>query len=391
MLVKPRSTIRGFLCPFNYFQLHFYLIVENVNLLINLNNLSMKIKSFLVIALLLIFIKANADEIKFINGTYAEVLSKAKAENKVLMVDFFTDWCKWCVELDKKVYTNSEVADFANKNQVNWKIDAEKGEGIELAKKFQVSGYPTVVFVDGNGDEIDRIVGYLPVKDFLPAMKDFVSGKNTLKSLQATLSENANDIEANFRLGKKMLESGNAEDAKKYLEKVISMDSENNSGWTDDAELYLAQISGKKDDIDAFVNKYPKSDLTKQALIFLAESTMENNDYATGDKYYDELILKYGNSDEEVSFSYGQYLLSKIYGITKNENISKEMNLKGIELANKCLGYVKGSVNEASCYYYLSMLNLNLGNKTQALDYIDKAISIFDRKSFRELKDKINK
>ncbi len=351
----------------------------------------MNFKSLLIIALLLISFKAFANEIQFTNGTYTEVLSKAKAESKVLMIDFYTDWCKWCVELDKKVYTNSEVADFANKNQVNWKIDAEKGEGIELAKKFQVAGYPTVVFVDGNGDEIDRIVGYLPVKDFLPAMKDFVSGKNTLKSLQATLSANANDIEANFRLGKKTLEVGNAGDAKKYLEKVVSLDSENNSGWTDDAELYLAQISGKKDDIDAFVNKYPKSDLTKQALIFLAESTMENNDYTTGDKYYDELIAKYGKNDEEVSFSYGQYLLSKIYGITKNENISKELNLKGIELANTCLVFVKGSVNEASCYYYLAMLNLNLGNKAQALDYIDKAISIFDRKSFRELKDKINK
>jgi len=351
----------------------------------------MKIKSFFIIALLLISLRATANEIQFTKGSYSEVLAKAKAENKVLMVDFYTDWCKWCVELEKKVYTNAEVADFANKNQINWKIDAEKGEGIELAKKFKVSGYPTIVFVDANGDEIDRIVGYLPVKDFFPVMKDYVNGKNTLKSLQTTLATNPNDVEANFRLGKKLYSEGNNSEAKKYLENVIKNDPENKSGWTDDADLYLAQINGKKEDIDAFIKKYPDSELTKQALIYLAESTMENNDYATGDKYFDELITKYGKNDEEVSFSYGQFLLSRIYGITKNENISKSDNMKGIELANTCLEYVRGSINEASCYYYLSILNFNLGNKSVANEYIDKAINIFDRKTFREFKEKINK
>jgi tetratricopeptide (TPR) repeat protein len=222
-------------------------------------------------------------------------------------------------------------------------------------------------------------------------MKDYVSGKNTLKSLQSTLATNPNDIEANLRMGKKLFESGNNADARKHFENVTKLDSDNKSGWTDDAELYLAQMNGKKEDIDSFIKKYPDSELTKQALLFLAESTMENNDYATGDKYYEELIAKYGKNDEDVSFSYGQFLLSRIYGITKNENISKSDNMKGIELANTCLEYVRGSINEASCYYYLSILNFNLGNKSAANEFIDKAINIFDRKSFREFKEKINK
>lgn len=351
----------------------------------------MKTKYIYLIVLIFATVNLFANDIEFTKGTYAEILSKAKSENKVIMIDFYTDWCKWCVELEKKVYTNPEVADFANKYQINWKIDAEKGEGVELAKRYQVSGYPTIVFVDPNGDEIDRIIGYLPVKEFFPAMKDYVNGKNTLKSLQNTLANNPNDLEANLRMGKKLFGNGKTADAKTCFENVIKNDPDNKSGWTDDAELYMAQINGKKEDIDAFVNKYPNSELTKQALIFLAESTMENNDYATGEKYFNDLITKYGKNDEEVSFSYGQFLLSRIYGITKNENISKSDNMKGIELANTCLEYVKGSINEASCYYYLSMLNFNLGNKSAANEYIDKAIGIFDRKSFREFKEKINK
>lgn len=351
----------------------------------------MKLRILFIIILLIAAVKAYPEDIVFTNGTYAEVLAKAKQENKVLMIDFFTDWCKWCVEIEKKVYTNAEVADFANSFQVNWKIDAEKGEGVNLAKKYNVTGYPTIVFVDGNGDEIDRIIGYLPVKDFLPAMKDIVSGKNTTKTLQAKLKENPNDAEANYRLGKKLLESGNTQEAKECMQRVITADPANNAGWTDNAELIIAQIAGGKEGIIAFISKYPESELRKDALIFLAETTLENNDYETGDKYYKELFEKYGKNDEDINFNYGNFLLSRIYGITKKENITKEDNLKGIEYANNCLEYVKGSINEASCYYYLAVLNFNLGNKVQANEFIDKAISIFNRKSFREFKEKINK
>lgn len=351
----------------------------------------MKIRLLFILVVFLAAAKAFPEDIIFTKGTYSEVLAKAKQENKVLMIDFFTDWCKWCVEIEKKVYTNPEVAAFANNYQINWKIDAEKGEGVDLAKKYSVTGYPTIVFVDGNGDEIDRIIGYLPVKDFLPSMKDIVNGKNTTKSLQAKLKENPNDAEANYRLGKKLLESGNTQEAKECMQKVINADPSNNAGWTDNAELITAQIAGGKEGILAFISKYPESELRKDALIFLAETTLENNDYETGEKYYKELFEKYGKNDEDINFNYGNFLLSKIYGITKKENISKEDNLKGIEYANNCLEYVKGSINEASCYYYLAVLNFNLGNKVQSNEYIDKAISIFNRKSFREFKEKINK
>lgn len=351
----------------------------------------MKIKSIILTIVLLVSVKAFSNEINFISGTYSEILAKAKTENKVVMIDFFTDWCKWCVELDKKVYTVDEVADFANTNQVNWKIDAEKGEGIELAKKFGVSGYPTVLYVNSDGEEIDRIVGYFPAKDFLPLMKDYVAGKNTMKSLKLTLSTNPDDIEANFRLGKKTADAGNMEEAKRYFEKVVSLDAENKAGWTDDAELYLAQIKNTPADIEAFIKKYPDSDLTKQAYIYLAEVSLEGNDYTKADEYYKKLLNKYGKNDEEISFAYGQYLLTKVYSITKKEKISKDDCSQGIKLANECIEFVKGGVNEASCYYYLSIFYLNSGDKVKANENIDKAIKIFDRKTFREQKEKINK
>lgn len=352
----------------------------------------MKLK---LIALLLILsafaLSAYAsDEVNFTGGSYADVLAKAKAENKIVMIDFYTDWCKWCVELDKKVYTNPEVAGFANTYQINWKIDAEKGEGVELAKKYNVSGYPTIVFVDGSGEEIDRIIGYLPAKDFLVLMREFAAGK-TVTSLKKSLESNPDDVEANFRLGKRSLDLGITDEAKKCFERVVALDPGNKKGFTDDAELYLAQMSGKSENIDAFIKKYPDSDITKQANLYMAEIAMGNNDYAGADEYYKNLISKYGKSDEEVSFSYGQYLITKMYALTKKADATEADYKKGIDIANECFDYVKGSINESSCYFYMSEFYFKLGDKKSANENIDKALQIHDKKAFRDQKEKINK
>jgi thioredoxin-related protein len=352
----------------------------------------MKIKLIALIFVLSVFAPASyaSDEVNFATGSYADVLARAKAENKIVMIDFYTDWCKWCVELDKKVYTNPEVAGFANTYQINWKIDAEKGEGVDLARKYNVSGYPTIVFVDGNGEEIDRIYGYVPAKDFLVLMKEFAAGK-TVTTLKKSLETNPDDVEANFRLGKRSVELGNMDDAKKYLGKVSEIDPKNEKGFTDDAELHLAQISGKIENIDAVIKKFPDTNLLKQAGLYIAEVSMENNDYAKADEYYKNLISKYGKTDEEISFSYGQYLITKMYALTKKAEATETDYKKGIEMANECLDYVKGSINESSCYFYISEFYFKLGDKKSANENIDRALQIHDKKAFRDQKEKINK
>lgn len=352
----------------------------------------MRNKILLLVLLLASFaFKTYANEVIFTQGTYAEVLAKAKAENKVLMIDFFTDWCKWCVELDKKVYTNTEVADFANTYQINWKIDAEKGEGIELAKKFDVSGYPTVVFVNGEGNEIDRIIGYFPAKDFLSIMKDYNEGKNTMPSLKSALEKNNDDVEANFKMARKFSDIGDMEKSKTFAEKVLKLDPDNTNGYTDDAELMLAQLSNKSENVEAFVKKYPNSELLKTAYISLAEISYAEKKPEKSDEYYKLLFDKYGKSDEEISFAYGQFLISKMYGITQKKDAVEADYKNGIAIAEECLNFVKGSTNEGSCYYYLANFYLKLGDKAKANENIEKAIAIHDKKAFRELQNNINK
>lgn len=91
--------------------------------------------------------------IEFNHDSWAEIVKKAKAENKLIFVDFYTQWCGPCYNMAKSVFTLPNVGSFYNKNFICAKIDTENGEGIELAKKYHVRSFPTYVFIDPTTEE----------------------------------------------------------------------------------------------------------------------------------------------------------------------------------------------------------------------------------------------
>lgn len=112
---------------------------------------------------------ASAAGIQFETGTWAEILAKAKQQNKYVFVDAYTTWCGPCKWMDKNVFPTAEAGAYFNKNFVNAKIDMEKGEGLDIAKKYNVQAYPTYLYVDGNGDLVHRVVGSMETPKFIEA------------------------------------------------------------------------------------------------------------------------------------------------------------------------------------------------------------------------------
>jgi thiol:disulfide interchange protein len=103
--------------------------------------------------------------VAFSPGSFEEALSRARSEKKLLLVDVYTDWCGWCKKLDREVFGDSRVADAA-KGLVAVRVNAEKG-GEKVAERFDVQGYPTVLFVDGSGNVVKRIDGFVDVDEML--------------------------------------------------------------------------------------------------------------------------------------------------------------------------------------------------------------------------------
>ncbi len=109
-------------------------------------------KKILLLTVLAAFFvgSVSAQGVEFFGGTLDEALAKAKSENKRVFMDFYTDWCGPCKAVAKFVFPEAEAGDYFNARFVSMKVDAEKGQGPELAKEFNVSVFPTFIVLDAD-------------------------------------------------------------------------------------------------------------------------------------------------------------------------------------------------------------------------------------------------
>ena len=105
--------------------------------------------------------------------SYDDALARAKAENKVVVADFTgSDWCIWCMKLEKEIFSQPEFEKWASKHVVLLRVDfprnlpqsaALKKMNASLAEKYHVEGFPTIVIMDATGKEVGR-TGYKRMK-----------------------------------------------------------------------------------------------------------------------------------------------------------------------------------------------------------------------------------
>ena len=101
-------------------------------------------------------------------GTTLEQASvKAKAENKLIFLDCYTTWCGPCKVMARKVFPQEKVGAYMNPKFINLQIDMEGEYGAPLAKKLQISAYPTFVIFNADAQEIGRFLGSSEADDFI--------------------------------------------------------------------------------------------------------------------------------------------------------------------------------------------------------------------------------
>jgi len=132
---------------------------------------------------------AQNRSVNFEHITFAEGLAKAKAANKPIFFDGYTTWCGPCKYMANTVFTQDKVADFFNANFISVKFDMEQGEGLELAKKYEVKAYPTFLILDTAGNLIHRIVGGGEADEFMEKVKAGLNPATSLAGQKAKYQE----------------------------------------------------------------------------------------------------------------------------------------------------------------------------------------------------------
>ncbi|MDR3023409.1 thioredoxin fold domain-containing protein [Chryseobacterium sp.] len=152
-------------------------------------------KKIAILSSIFIGVLAWAQGIKFEDGNFASILAKAKKEKKLVFIDAYASWCGPCKLMVKNIFPLQSVGDYYNSHFINAKIDMEKGEGIELAKKYNVKAFPTYLFIDGNGEAVHRTLGYVEEKDFIQFAKDAEDPNKRLTSLKEQFEKGEKDPE----------------------------------------------------------------------------------------------------------------------------------------------------------------------------------------------------
>ena len=116
--------------------------------------------------------------------TFEQALAKAQATQSMLFIDCYTSWCGPCQHMAKNVFPLEKVGDFMNQF-VCVKYDMEKGEGPELAKKFDVAAYPTFIILNPDGTLRHKLVGSADPDEFIECVKVAFDDEKAFGALQA--------------------------------------------------------------------------------------------------------------------------------------------------------------------------------------------------------------
>lgn len=244
-------------------------------------------KNIFIIAfsILLLLSCNNNQNIQLINWetNYNTALEKAIKENKSIMIDFYTDWCTICKIMETNVYLDREIASNINYNFVPLKINAEDNDKKLLTNQYNISAFPTTVFINTNGFIIKKILGYIDTNDLLEEIKN--------------IEEKSENINIEFSNNNPTIEK-----LKIYI----------------DSEYYKEAI--EMYDILTKENKIEKEDIPTY-LIDIGTLLFYNEQFDEGIKYFNEVLNNYSNSQKLYEAIYFNGIYKIIMG-NKEEGIN---------------------------------------------------------------------
>ena len=323
----------------------------------------------------------NESSINWHKGNFVEALEKS--EDRIIMIDFFTDWCVWCKRLDADTFSHPAVVELS-KQFVNLKINAEAGEGIDIAKQYRVTGYPAIVFINSNGKEVDRIPGYLPPDQFVIRQQEILNGKNTLIDLQTRFANNPDDIEVAMLLGQKLWNSTQLEEASKIFSTLVNKYPTDLSENLTTARYFLALESlgnGNYEDLSNFIKQYPSSKFIYTAFEQLVRYFGAIKETTKEVELFQEWITKFPTNSSVLN-AYAW----RMSELEVNLNDALEKVRLAIPLENQ------NPNNQAQIIDTEAEVLWKLGRKEEAVETIERAITIDPTSAyFQQQKEKFSK
>jgi thiol-disulfide isomerase/thioredoxin len=252
------------------------------------------------------FIASAQNGIIFQTGkSWDGLKAEAKAANKLIFLDAYASWCAPCKKMSEEVFTQKEVGSLFNSQFINVKIDMEGNPGKWLASKYGVTAYPSLLFIDGNGKMVHKVIGFLKTGELISAAKNSRDPDKQYSTLLQLYQNGKLSNAGYFNLLKASDDAGENEQSSLVAAAYLAV----NKNWMEEPQLLL-------------LLKYTKDILSNQ-FEFLIKNEVNISK-----------MSKYGNISDHFDQVVTDYVMEK----TVNEDEKKFDREKAKELFNYSRG-----------------------------------------------------
>lgn len=339
------------------------------------------IRNILVLSLLLVIsLKITAQGIEFFEGTWDQVLQKAKAENKPIFVDAYAKWCGPCKAMSKTVFPDQEVGKFFNKNFISVKYDMEEDMGRAFGKVFPVSAYPTLFFIDQDGKLLKRIVGARKADQLIQEGKMVLLANDRSKNFEADYAAGKRDYDFMLQYVKALASSGKSATkvANEYLASNPKISKEQRLRFlfeasTDaDSKIFEEMVSQKNE-----ILKMYSTEEFDERVIKSCENTVSKALEFETESLLNEAIGKASNASNNKLVTVFEYQSKvKYFGALKYKDKFNEALKNHIKKTNKKdIAALKSIVEDANNYFPADpLISKTIADVTKTIYNNDKSL-----------------
>lgn len=239
---------------------------------------------------------APAAEVRWASA-FPTALEQARAEQKYIMVDFFTSWCYWCKVLDQKTYNDKRVTALTDR-LVSVKVNAEVEK--EVAANYVVRGYPTIVFLNPDGSLRRRIAGFQPPEAFAPVLEDVLKNDTEVFALASRVRTTPRDGMVRLEYARALVRAGDLRGGAVQLDTLLSFEGTREETRAEaelDRWIWLLRAGGEpgakevRKGLEKWVKKKGKHhDRRTEGLYFLALAEERDGKMKDARKLYTEIM-----------------------------------------------------------------------------------------------------
>ena len=318
------------------------------------------IRIILLFAFVTFSIQMDAQGIEFFEGSWEKVLEKAKAEDKPIFVDAYAKWCGPCKAMAKTVFPDEALGEFFNKSFISVKYDMEEDLGRAFGKKFPVSAYPTLFFIDQDGNLLKRMVGAKKADQLIQEGETVLKANDRSKTFEADYAAGKRDYDFMLQYIKALAnaDKSTTKIANEYLASNPKISKEQRlkfifeAATEADSKVFEEAMTQKSE----LLKMYSAADFDKKVIKACTNTLSKAIEFET-ESLLNEAVSKSSNvTDNKLSARFEYQAKVKYYGSLKDKVKFNEALKNYIKKTDKKdMDALKAIVADATKYYPADM------------------------------------